>query len=78
VFCGQKPGVYDSWGICNEYVLGFSGAAYWSYFTRMVAEDAYAAFLEQQNIDQKPKHVVNIWSWKDWVILVQFVVIVVL
>jgi hypothetical protein len=70
--------VYDLWGVCSECVLGSSGAAYWSYFTRMVAEDAYAAFLEQQNIDQKPKHVVNIWSWKDWVILVQFVVIVVL
>jgi hypothetical protein len=58
--------------------LGFSGAAYQSYFTKLEAENAYAAFLEQQNKDRKPEHVVKPWSWKDWVILVQFVVIVVL
>jgi viroplasmin and RNaseH domain-containing protein len=28
VFHGQKPGVYESWGVCNEYVVGFSGAAF--------------------------------------------------
>jgi viroplasmin and RNaseH domain-containing protein len=31
MFCGQKAGVYDSWGVCSEYVLGLSGAAYQSY-----------------------------------------------
>jgi viroplasmin and RNaseH domain-containing protein len=51
VFCGQKYGVYDSWGVCSEYILGFSGAASWSYFTRLEAEEAYATFLEQQNKD---------------------------
>jgi viroplasmin and RNaseH domain-containing protein len=28
VFHGQKPRVYESWGVCNEYVVGFSGAAF--------------------------------------------------
>jgi viroplasmin and RNaseH domain-containing protein len=28
VFPGQMPGVYDSWGVCSEYILGFSGAIY--------------------------------------------------
>jgi viroplasmin and RNaseH domain-containing protein len=62
---GRKPGVYDSWGVCSEYVLGFSGIGCQSYLTRMEAEEAYATFLEHQNKDQKTKHVTNIWSWKD-------------
>jgi ribonuclease HI len=57
VFCGRKPGVYDSWGICSGYVLDFSGVAYQSYSTRMQAEEAYVAFLEHQNQDQKLEHV---------------------
>jgi viroplasmin and RNaseH domain-containing protein len=62
VFRGRKPRVYDSWGVCSEYVLDFSGAAYRSYFTRMEHEEAYAAFLKQQDKDRKPKHVVKLWS----------------
>jgi viroplasmin and RNaseH domain-containing protein len=53
VFQGQKPGVYNSWGVCIEYILSFSGAVYRSYFTRLEAVKAYAAFLEQQNKDEK-------------------------
>jgi hypothetical protein len=26
VFHSQKPRVYDSWGVCSEYIIGFSGA----------------------------------------------------
>jgi viroplasmin and RNaseH domain-containing protein len=78
VFRGRKTGVYNSWEVCNEYILDFSGAAYQSYLTMMEAEKAYAAFLEHQNKDRKSEHVVNMWSWKDCVILVQFVVIIIL
>jgi hypothetical protein len=35
VFHGRKSGVYDSWRVCSEYILGFSGAAYQSYSTRI-------------------------------------------
>jgi hypothetical protein len=28
VFCGRKPGVYESWIVCSEYVVGFSGATF--------------------------------------------------
>jgi viroplasmin and RNaseH domain-containing protein len=49
VFHGRKPGAYDSWGVCNEYVVGFSGAAFQSYSTRMRDEEVYVAFLEHQN-----------------------------
>jgi hypothetical protein len=42
------------------------------------AEAAYVAFLEQQNKDRKPEQVPKFWSWKDVLILVQFVVIIVL
>jgi hypothetical protein len=37
VFHGQKPRVYDSRGVYSEYVVGFSGAAFQSYSTRMQA-----------------------------------------
>jgi viroplasmin and RNaseH domain-containing protein len=35
VFCGRKPEVYESWGVCSDYVIGFSGAAFQSYSIRM-------------------------------------------
>jgi uncharacterized membrane protein len=42
----------------------------------MQAEEVNQAFLE--HIIEKGEHVSNKWSWKNWVILVQFVVITVL
>jgi hypothetical protein len=68
--------VYDPWGVYSEYILGYSGVTYYSYFTRLEAEIAYAAFLQQQNKDRKPEQVVKFWYWKDLVMLVQFVLIV--
>jgi hypothetical protein len=51
----------------------------------MQAEEAYVAFLDHQKKLQKSEQVAQKvedgakkWSWKDWVILVQLVVIVVL
>jgi viroplasmin and RNaseH domain-containing protein len=38
VFRGRKPRVYDSCGVCSEYVIHFSGAAFQSYSTRMQTE----------------------------------------
>jgi viroplasmin and RNaseH domain-containing protein len=76
VFHGWKPGVYELWKVCSEYVVDFSGATFQSYSTRMQTEEAYQAFLE--HIIEKREHVSNKWYWKDWMILVQFVVIVVL
>jgi viroplasmin and RNaseH domain-containing protein len=46
VFRGRKTGVYESWGVCSEYVIGFSCATFQSCSTRMQAEEAYKAFLE--------------------------------
>jgi viroplasmin and RNaseH domain-containing protein len=80
-----KPRVYDSWGVYSEYVIGFSGATFQSYSTMMQAEEAFVAFLEHQNelqkakqVTQKVEDVAKKWCWKNWVILVQFVVITVL
>jgi viroplasmin and RNaseH domain-containing protein len=76
VFRGQKHGVYKSWVVYSEYVVGFSGAAFQRYSAKMQAEKAYHVFLE--HIVEKGEHVSNKWCWKDWMILVQFVVIIVL
>jgi viroplasmin and RNaseH domain-containing protein len=76
VFRGQKSGVYESYVVCSEYIVGFSGAAFQSYSTRMQAKEVYQAFLK--HIAEKGEHVSNKWSWKDWLILVKFVVIAVL
>jgi viroplasmin and RNaseH domain-containing protein len=45
MFCGRKHRVYDSWRVYSGYVLGFSGADYQSYFTRLEVEEAYATFF---------------------------------
>jgi viroplasmin and RNaseH domain-containing protein len=45
MFRGQKPEVYDSWGDCSEYVVGYNGVAYRNYVTWWEAEVAYATFL---------------------------------
>jgi viroplasmin and RNaseH domain-containing protein len=71
-FRGRKPGVYDSWGVCSEYVVGFSSAAFQSYSARMKAEEAYVAFLDHQDelwkseqVAQKAEVVAKKWCWKD-------------
>jgi hypothetical protein len=68
VFRGWKPGIYESWTVCREYIVGLSGAAFQSYLTRMQTEEAYQAF--QEHIVEKGEHVSNKWYWKDRVILV--------
>jgi viroplasmin and RNaseH domain-containing protein len=72
VFRDRKPGVYDSWRICSEYVIDFSGATFQSYSTRMQAEEAYVAFLDHQDelrkseqVTQKTEDVTKKWCWKD-------------
>jgi hypothetical protein len=85
VFQGCNPGVYDSWGICNDQVLGFRGASYLSYHTQGQAEAAYAAFVDHEKQKLRPqvlhvlsgKQVPEIWTWKDIVISVQLIVIIV-
>jgi viroplasmin and RNaseH domain-containing protein len=76
VFRDRKLGVYESWADCSDCVVGFGGAAFQSYSTRMQAKEGYQAFLE--HITEKGEHVSNKWSLKDWVALVQFVVITIL
>jgi viroplasmin and RNaseH domain-containing protein len=60
VFRGRNPGIYESWTVCSEYVIGFIGATFQSYSTRMQAEEAYQAFLK--HITEKGEHVSNKWS----------------
>jgi ribonuclease HI len=60
IFLGRKPGVYESWAVCSEYIIGFSGTAFQSYSRRMQAEEAYQAFLK--HITEKGEHVSNKWS----------------
>jgi viroplasmin and RNaseH domain-containing protein len=57
VFRGQKPGVYDSWGVCSEYVVGFSGATFQSYSTRIQAKKTYVNFLYHQDELRKSEQV---------------------
>ena len=41
VWHGKKTGVFDSWNLCREQVVGFPGARYKSFITKEEAEDAY-------------------------------------
>jgi viroplasmin and RNaseH domain-containing protein len=57
VFRGRKPEVYDSWGVYSDYIVGFSGAAFQSYSTRMQAKQAYVTFLDHQDELRKSEQV---------------------
>jgi hypothetical protein len=46
----------------GEFAVGFSGAAFQSYTTRMQTEETYQAFLE--HFTEKGEHVSNKWCWK--------------
>jgi viroplasmin and RNaseH domain-containing protein len=59
VFHGQKPGVYESWAVYSEYVVGFSGVTIQSYSTRMQAKEASQGFLE--HIVEKEEYISNKW-----------------
>ena len=83
VFRGRQPGVYGSWPICNEQVLGFPGGSCLSYPTQEQAQATYAAFVayERKHVKRAPSSVKEArgqCSFKDVVILLQFVVILVL
>jgi hypothetical protein len=41
VFHDRKPRVYESLGVCSEYVVGFSGAVLQSYSIRMQPDEAF-------------------------------------
>jgi ribonuclease HI len=59
VFRGRKPGVYESWTVCSDYVVDFKDAAFQSYSTRMQVEESYQAFLD--HIAEKGEHISNKW-----------------
>lgn len=67
---GRKVGVFDSWDSCHAQVHGFKGACYKSYSSK---DEAVTAF--KQSVIKTDR--VG-FSWKDGLILSQFVLIVVL
>jgi hypothetical protein len=64
--------------LLSEYVVGYSGTACRSSIIRWEEDAAYDTFLEHHYKNRKPEQVAKCWYWKDLVILVEFVVIVVL
>jgi viroplasmin and RNaseH domain-containing protein len=57
VFRDRKSRVHDLWGVCSEYVVGFSGATFQSYSIRMQAKEVYVAFFEHQNKFRKSEQI---------------------
>jgi len=41
VWIGHNPGIYDSWGVCQEQIKNYPGAKYKSFKTKAAAEEAY-------------------------------------
>lgn len=66
VFVGRKPGVYLSWQECQKQVSGYPGACYQKY-----------PFL-CSNKPMKKVDVVGKIEWKDVVLMIQFLTILVL
>jgi viroplasmin and RNaseH domain-containing protein len=86
VFHGRVPGVYDSWPLCNEHVSVFAGTSCMSYRTKGEVESAYATFLKHDKVNMKPQVVQgcckcmvhNFWTWKEEIMLCQFLLIIIL
>jgi hypothetical protein len=85
VFCGRKPEVYDSWGVCSEYIVVSVVLLFRATRQGCRLRKIILFFLDHQDklqkskqVTQKAKDVTKKWCWKDWVILVQFIVIIVL
>ncbi len=47
VWKGRKPGIYESWKICEEQIKGYEGAKYKSFLTKESAEKAFAEGYEK-------------------------------
>jgi viroplasmin and RNaseH domain-containing protein len=86
VYCGHQTGVFSSWRECHASVNGFKGACYKGYKTE---EEALAAYhnqkgaqvpVDQVSVDCKDikKLDKTIFSTKDIIIIVQFIIILVL
>ena len=48
VWEGHNPGVYDSWGLCQAEIQGYSGAKYKSFKTREEAQHAFELGYEER------------------------------
>jgi ribonuclease HI len=42
VWAGQKPGIFNSWDECRQQILGFPGALYKAFPSRVAADKAFA------------------------------------
>ena len=84
VFVERAPGVYSSWEACSEQVASYNNSSHRGFKTRQAAEEAYANYVR--------KHIVGVvevgnvavaktapcLAVKNFIIIVQFVTIVVL
>ena len=55
VWAGHRPGVYDSWELCQLQIKNFPGAKYKSFKTEKDAEDALASPYENHINSQSSK-----------------------
>ena len=84
VYRGRCPGVYDSWSECNEQILRYEGNSHDSFNKRETTEYHYNQYLLKQKRKTELRNGASQTrlSWfsglKNFIILFQFVIIVVL
>ena len=91
VYRGRCPGVYDSWSECNEQVIYYEGSSHDSFNSREKAEYHYNQYVLKQkrkselvgSVDgltgcASQKRLIGFSGWKNLIILLQFVIIVML
>jgi viroplasmin and RNaseH domain-containing protein len=80
VYAGYTPGVYDTWDECSKQVIGYSNNSYKGSTTREKAEESYFNYLSKEK--KMSNHGVGkktgCGSLKDFIILIQFIVIVIM
>ena len=82
VFKGRRPGVYSTWELCHEQVIGYKNNCYKSYKCKKEALEAFYRHFHEVGVqkikEDKVEKIQNTIGWKNVVISVQFVIILVL
>ena len=82
VFKGRRPGVYSTWELCHEQVIGYKNNWYKPYKCKKEALEAFYCHFHEVRVqkikEDKVEKIQNTIGWKNVVVSVQFVIILVL
>ena len=78
VFRGMVPGVYYLWKTCNEHVSGFKNNCHGGFKSRRATYGAHSKAVLKEACNVEVCNADRHFGLKNFIIIVQFIVIVVL